>query len=480
MLVLRDKFPNLKKIILQTDNAACLADINHIPFLYHLNKYLVEQNLPVIETWINTEAQTGKTLVDTHFSFVKIVYNQYVADGNNITTPHEAYSALTYDGGIAGTTVCLVDLASTPKSVVGDDFKSKHKTLLNSRKLHQFDFTPDGCILSNYSGVSDKLLLTNDELEKYKLLVDLPFAGVKILKIFSSQKAPLQAPAHLCRPLNCYAPEPREGWTSFFKANSNYESRSECEGKYGNFKDTITQSIADHASMRTSENTNNMNDKQINLHEAVPLKTNWAVHNFSQKWTLSNKTLLFLCILHQRGVGKSLSGYRYDCYTAIEKFKLDFPTEYKQILLLTLTKVKSFFCRTNQDISKLKEELEREELLSTIQQQARANLEHIGGPDIISGLVGASGTATCATNEGAIPIPQFNALQLNLNWDSESRIHIIQQFNTRLENEAIAISRIEPEASSEQNDSDERDVHLTTSNPRRSTRRKKNKEIMSV
>ena len=58
--------------MIQSDNASGISSINLIPFIYEMNSYNKRKKLPVISRWIFTEAQTGKSKLDAHFSFLNI------------------------------------------------------------------------------------------------------------------------------------------------------------------------------------------------------------------------------------------------------------------------------------------------------------------------------------------------------------------------------------------------------------------------
>ena len=49
-----------------------------------MNSYNKENNLPVISRWIITEAQTGKSKLDVHFSFLNIKFKSFIEDDNYI------------------------------------------------------------------------------------------------------------------------------------------------------------------------------------------------------------------------------------------------------------------------------------------------------------------------------------------------------------------------------------------------------------
>lgn len=82
-------FPSVKRIVLQSDNASGYSSAEDIRSIYQMNQS--SSNLPIVEHWINTEAQKGKTILDTRFSFVGKQFQKFVASGR-IWTQSRKYS----------------------------------------------------------------------------------------------------------------------------------------------------------------------------------------------------------------------------------------------------------------------------------------------------------------------------------------------------------------------------------------------------
>ena len=70
--ITNDNGLEIQNIMIQSDNASGISSINLIPFIYEMNSYNKRKKLPVISRWIFTEAQTGKSKLDAHFSFLNI------------------------------------------------------------------------------------------------------------------------------------------------------------------------------------------------------------------------------------------------------------------------------------------------------------------------------------------------------------------------------------------------------------------------
>eukprot|EP00957_Ditylum_brightwellii_P203889 15336682-Ditylum_brightwellii.AAC.1 len=100
----KDKFPLVSKIIVQSDNASCFASQNLIPYVFHMNASNQEKGLPLIIRWIYTEAQTGRGRLDTHFSYMNLKIKSFLEDGNDVLVEKDIIRALSFQGGVAGTT----------------------------------------------------------------------------------------------------------------------------------------------------------------------------------------------------------------------------------------------------------------------------------------------------------------------------------------------------------------------------------------
>ena len=62
--------------------------------------------------WIFIETQTGKTRLDTQYSFINKKIQAYVEDDNGILAEDDIMKAISFNGGISGTTDVLVDTAN--------------------------------------------------------------------------------------------------------------------------------------------------------------------------------------------------------------------------------------------------------------------------------------------------------------------------------------------------------------------------------
>jgi hypothetical protein len=68
--------PQITSVVFQSDNATCFSAHSFIVLIYLLNVRLEKHNIRVAR-WIFTEAQSGKSRLDTHFAYVNLVFTRY-------------------------------------------------------------------------------------------------------------------------------------------------------------------------------------------------------------------------------------------------------------------------------------------------------------------------------------------------------------------------------------------------------------------
>ena len=77
-----------------------------------MNTRLRTEKSVVLSRWIFSEAQTGKTRSDTHYSFLNNNFQAYVEDENDILIEDYSVKTIRFNGGIDGTTDVIVDAAA--------------------------------------------------------------------------------------------------------------------------------------------------------------------------------------------------------------------------------------------------------------------------------------------------------------------------------------------------------------------------------
>ena len=126
------KFPHIKQVHFQSDNAGPFTAQVLAPFCYLLNKL---GGLPEVMRWIYTEAQSGKSMLDCHFAYINIWIDAWVRmaeDGTNIIfDPATLYTALTHDGGIKNSSTLLLRINKSKTMSINMDAKNPQPNVLN-------------------------------------------------------------------------------------------------------------------------------------------------------------------------------------------------------------------------------------------------------------------------------------------------------------------------------------------------------------
>ena len=63
----------------------------------------------VLSRWIFTEAQTGKSQLDTHYFFLNEIFQASVEDDNYIRIEDDIVKSASFNGDISGNTAVIVD-----------------------------------------------------------------------------------------------------------------------------------------------------------------------------------------------------------------------------------------------------------------------------------------------------------------------------------------------------------------------------------
>lgn len=147
---IRKEFPQVKKVVLLSDNGPHFSSHDMLGFITFLNRRLRKDDesgvaFPASEVlqivrYMFTESQCGKDRVDTHFAFLKSVIKDWVNRGNNVTTPREIFAAATKgrnDGGgvISGSAVALLKLRMCMFSKEERWSKSMRDQLTKARRI---------------------------------------------------------------------------------------------------------------------------------------------------------------------------------------------------------------------------------------------------------------------------------------------------------------------------------------------------------
>jgi hypothetical protein len=154
-----------------------------IPFIYHLNLESKEEESPIITNWIYTEAQTGRTRLDTHFSYLNLIFKSYVEDGNDIILEEQILDALAFCGGVAGTTGVLINCENLNGSAIKKKFKP---TKIGSRATHELRWYDNKIEIYESSGITVPEQIMAEKLKKH---ARIPLGAI-VEKVFSSETPP--------------------------------------------------------------------------------------------------------------------------------------------------------------------------------------------------------------------------------------------------------------------------------------------------
>ena len=183
----KTNYPEIREIIVQSDNATCFASQELIPFIYHLNAKSRTTGAPIISKWIYTEAQTGRGRLDTHFLYMNLVLKAFVEDGNDVILEDHIVEALSFRGGIAGTRALLYNCSNLPSTTLDKKFKSKK---VSSRATHEIEWNEDKVHIYKSSGITAPEVVLKAKLDKHQPC----HLDATVEKEFRSSKPPLIVP----------------------------------------------------------------------------------------------------------------------------------------------------------------------------------------------------------------------------------------------------------------------------------------------
>lgn len=94
-------------------------------------------NIIRISQYHFNEAQRGRGMLDTHFSYVHKLIRIYVDSGNDVRTHQDLFDALVYNGGFSATITLLIRIPyDWSKSI----YSFNNKLLTGSRRIHNLLF----------------------------------------------------------------------------------------------------------------------------------------------------------------------------------------------------------------------------------------------------------------------------------------------------------------------------------------------------
>ena len=157
---IKNRYPMVKEILIQSDNAACFSNSLNLSFIFNMNIKNILEKLPIISRWIFSEAQTGKTRLDSHFSYVNLQLSKYVNSNNKIDEPLDIYKAFQFATGITNTACVLVDIKNSNAKEI-----TKIKTKLGVRSIHDIIFNLDFLQIRAFSELGTPEILEREIME---------------------------------------------------------------------------------------------------------------------------------------------------------------------------------------------------------------------------------------------------------------------------------------------------------------------------
>lgn len=319
MRTVQDRHPGVKKVIIQSDNATGFASQELIPFIFHMNTKLRAECKAVVTRWLFTEAQTGKTRLDAHFSFIKNRFQAYIEDGNDILIEGDIFKALCFNGGLAGTTVVWLnaDALCSTKTL-----KKKFKAETGSRETHELCFSEKDVRVIKSSGVRNLLCETIDKIKLSKY--ESNELIIEVRNSFTSQK-----PGLLVQESQGNG-APQQSSSKSAKA----EAISAALQQLG-ILDDIPEDIPADIYVATSP------------FDADILEEGWSAYPGNTKFDLSNEVTKELYRLYTLGQGKGNTSRRVTAekaYSLLVGVTVQF--DWSQRLVLSVAKIKAFFQKT--------------------------------------------------------------------------------------------------------------------------------------
>ena len=181
---IKEDFPEITELTLGSDNASCLASHDNIIFVHHLNDRLDGIK---VRNWLYTEACTGKGRIDTHFSYLNLKLKAYVIDGNDIRTEDDIFTAMTFEGGLSGTSAILFDGSTLKGPVLNKEFKM---TKTGVRETHEMLWSNDRPEVFTISNITNSEQVTARRLQNFHANI----IHASIAKIHRSTKPSLFVP----------------------------------------------------------------------------------------------------------------------------------------------------------------------------------------------------------------------------------------------------------------------------------------------
>jgi hypothetical protein len=345
-------FPHVTEIILQSDNASGFASQQHIPQVHHMNA----DSLPVFSTWIFTEAQTGKSRLDTHFSYVNLQLTKYINAGHDILTESDIQAAMSFQDGIAGTTSILLDASRLLLVRADNENNTKYNATTGCRSTHEIRWSQTETNIYQLSGITLPETICSSTYSNFPLLD----RTTHICKAFSSNTMPLHIPTNQLKDIKPTNITRKASPTTTHKTMLYHNALNE----YG----TATHEKQYNDTHRTFSTTT----------EAMPVPLKWAIQHSIPRYTMPHECVIKLISLYKAG---QLPGA---CKCSPEKahhilITEIIPHDWNARFKVTIAKIKTFFGMTpaehNKLLHKINDATFNEQLAELLEQHEQELLE---------------------------------------------------------------------------------------------------------
>jgi len=352
---LGSRFPDLKEVIFRSDNASCFSSQMLIPYINNMNQVRVQDNEVPLTRWIYFEAGTGKTALDGHFSYLNVKIKSFVQAGNDVTTPAQLFDALSFDGGIANSSVVLLNLSKL-KSTVNTGIvyttdtsrtrKFKAGANCGSRATHDIHWTREGEVrIELNSLVTPGETIAAGKLAKWK---SSPVDG-EVVSIFTSTKKARSRPSRV----NDDTEEPVTPFTSRPTTRSLLAAGTpapapEILATPEELKASVLKlALLNVSTVNVTQSLTATTTETVQTRFVMEwLEKGWGQAKNNKQEKYSKETADYLAKKYKDGLGKKNKAFRWSPQETLHEFQKLHARDWKLKLSLTVQRIKVFFSKT--------------------------------------------------------------------------------------------------------------------------------------
>jgi len=187
---------SVKRVVLVSDNGASLSNKLNIQYVWSRNKSMWDADL-FVERWLFFESQCGKTILDTHFSFVGIMIRNFARSVRAVSSHRDVFDACKNDGGIEKTSTVLLDFERSEAEKDDEDDEKSSVAVTGIRKTHDVFFENDLAKLFDHTGAGVQSTVkykVADVMEKKKYVIVESFMKVPTKETSAKTSTESQSP----------------------------------------------------------------------------------------------------------------------------------------------------------------------------------------------------------------------------------------------------------------------------------------------